>query len=613
MNIEGTKFLENNRCSFSVWAPLRNSMVLHIVHPFDQKIEMTKDAFGYFRIETDHVPSDARYYYMPDGERDLPDPTSHFQPYGVLGPSQIVDHASYQWQDIQWKGLPFKDLILYEVHVGAFTPEGTFESMIQVLDTLVETGINAIEIMPIGQFSGNRNWGYDGVFSYAVQNSYGGPEGLKKLVDACHQKGIAVFLDVVYNHMGPEGNYFSEFGPYFTDRYHCPWGDAINLDGAWSDGVREYISNNPCYWFEEYHIDGLRLDAIHTIFDNGAVSIWQLMHDKIQLLRQSVGRPLYMIAESDLNSPRVLKDPEFGGHGFDAQWLDDFHHAVYVLLDKNGKERYKEFGRMEQLAKAYTDGFVISGEYAPFRQRKFGASSAGISGEHFVAFTNNHDQCGNRIKGEPLSLLIDFERLKLAAATLLFAPYVPMLFMGEEYASESPFFFFIDHSDPALIEAVRKGRKNEFAAFHQDGDFPDPYDTATFQKSKLEWNKRNEGKHGIIHNWFKKLIALRKESDVLKSFNKNNIKATIIGQEVLILHRQNEGAFQQMLIIFNFAEHDVVYPIPDYGHTWKKILDSKDAEWKHDEELTVLLPEFIQAGMDVCIPALSSSAYVIHE
>lgn len=593
-------------CRFAVWAPLHERMTLHLVYPVEQKLAMEKQNDGYFVLDVKDVDSSCRYFFMPNDEHDYPDPASNFQPEGVHGPSQLINHNGYEWKDIQWKGLPFKDLIIYEVHIGTFSKEGTFESAIPLLDDLAQTGINAIEIMPVAQFPGTRNWGYDGVYPYAVQNSYGGPDGLKKLVDACHQRGIAVILDVVYNHMGPDGNYFSQFGPYFTERYHCPWGDAINFDGAWSDGVRDYFSDNPLYWFINYHIDGLRLDAIHTIFDNGAVTIWQLMRDKINLLEQQLGRSLYMIAESDLNSPRVLKEPEHGGHGFDAQWLDDFHHALYVLLDKNGKERYKDFGRMEQLAKAYTDGFVHSGEYVTFRYKKFGASSATIPGDRFVAFINNHDQCGNRIDGFPLSKLIDFERLKLAAAALLFAPYVPMLFMGEEYASDRPFFFFVDYTDPQLCKSVREGRKKEFAGFEGAGEMPDPIDEKTFQDSILQWEDRHTGKNRLMNEWYKTLISFRQKSSVLQSFDKNNIRAQILG-ETLLLHRQNDGGFEHMLIFLNFSENEIPYTLPDYHSHWRKSIDSTDALWREDGYEK--LPAVYKAGDHVTVPALSVVIY----
>ncbi|HEX3007836.1 MAG TPA: malto-oligosyltrehalose trehalohydrolase, partial [Bacteroidales bacterium] len=506
MNKTGCELNRNNTCNFKVWAPLKDRMTLHIVHPIDRKVEMAKDSAGYFTISVPDIKDDCRYYFNPDGKKDFPDPASNFQPEGVHGPSAVVAHESFRWHDTAWRGIPQKDLIFYELHVGTFTSEGTFEAIIPVLPELADVGVNAIELMPVAQFPGNRNWGYDGVYPFAVQNSYGGPEGLKRLVDACHAAGIAVFLDVVYNHLGPEGNYFAEFAPYFSSKHVVPWGDAINFDGDWSDGVREFFTDNACFWFENYHIDGLRLDAIHMVYDFSAVHFWELLREKVNLAEQRMGRKFYLIAESDLNSPKVVKTPELGGFGFDGQWLDDFHHALYVLLDKKGKDRYEDFGSMEQLAKAYTDGFVHSGEYVQFRRRKHGASSAGVAGEKFVAFNQNHDQIGNRVLGERLSVLVDFERLKLASAALFLSPYNPLLFMGEEYGEDNPFFYFVSHSDKALIKAVREGRKKEFESYKWHTDPPDPQAESTFTASKPDRSKKDKESNNILFMWHKKLI-----------------------------------------------------------------------------------------------------------
>ena len=595
------------RCRFAVWAPLRERMILHITHPAEQKLEMQKQKDGTFILDVYDIEPGCQYYFMPDEEKDLSDPASHFQPQGAQGPSAVVDHTAYQWNDHSWKGIPFKDLIIYELHIGTFSAGSTFESAIPLLDDLAATGINAVELMPVAQFQGTRNWGYDVLFPYAVQHSYGGPDGLKKFVDACHQKGIAVILDVVYNHLGPDGNFFCEYGPYFTDRYHCQWGDAINMDGEWSDGVRDYFSDNPLHWFIHYHIDALRLDAMHTIFDNGAVSIWQLMHEKIQLLQQQFGRHLYMIAESDLNSPRVLKSPEYGGHGFDAQWLDDFHHAIYVLLNPKDRNRFKDFGRLEQLAKAYTDGFVHSGEYAEFRKRRYGASSAGIPGQRFIAFINNHDQCGNRTGGETLSLLIDFNRLKLAAAALLLAPYVPMLFMGEEYASDRPFFFFIDYASDQEAKKIREARQKEFSKVNNAGEMPDPIAEKTFKDCILDHEQRHKGKYRIMHEWYKKLIALRKSNPILKNFNKNNIRTQLIKEDVLIIFRKDDYAFNHLIIFLNFSKNEYSYTLPDHGFIWCKLLDSTDP--LHDGEQCEDLIHTHEPGDEITIPALSALLY----
>ncbi len=586
-------------------------MALHLMHPEKQKLEMQKDGEGYFTLELNHIQPGYRYYFAPEGEQEFPDPASYYQPEGVHGPSEIVDPEAYLWQDASWRGLPFEDLILYELHVGTFTPEGTFKAIIPLLPDLAATGINALEIMPVAQFPGSRNWGYDGVYPYAVQNSYGGPLGLKTLVDACHAHGIAVFLDVVYNHLGPEGNYLANFGPYFTHKYETPWGDALNYDGDWSDGVRDYFSDNALFLLEEYHLDGLRLDAIHMAFDTGAVHFWEYTNLKVQQLSQKLGRPLHMVAESDLNSPRVINAPELGGYGFKAQWLDDFHHALYVLLDQKGKDRYKDFGKLEQLAKAYTDGFVHSGDYVSFRKRKYGASSAGIPGNKFVIFNLNHDQVGNRVKGERLCVLVNQERLKIAAAAILLAPYVPLLFMGEEYADEAPFYYFVSHSDPDLIKAVQKGRKEEFSDFGFEVEPPDPQEEKTFQDSKLDWSKRNKGQHKQILDWHRFLIQLRKSEPILKNYVKNDVRVEVIQQAGFVLHRQAPGGNQHLFCLFNLTEEGITYTFPNWAHQWIKVLDSKEPHWMDSKDVVpdYQLPTQIASASSLTLPPLSVTVY----
>ncbi len=579
-------FYANNTTCFTVWAPLKNTMFLHIISPEDQMIEMIKDAKGYFTAEVKDAMPGWRYYFRPDNEKDVADVASFYQPEDTLGPSEIVNQFAFQWNDNNWKSVPLQDVVLYEVHVGTFTNEGTFEAIIPLLNDIKSTGINAIELMPVCQFSGNKNWGYDSAYPYAVHLSYGGPQGLKKLVDACHQKGIAVFLDVVYNHIGPEGNNFTEYAPYFTDKYKAPWGTAINYDGEYSDGVKEYVSENVVFWFEHYHIDGLRLDAVHEMYDRNAVNIWQIIHQKVKLLEQKVGRRLYLTAESDLNSPRVTKHPDGGGMGFDAQWLDDFHHIFYVLLDPEGQNRYSDYKTMEQLAKVYTDGFIHSGEYIEFRKRTHGASSAGVPGYNFVVLNMNHDQVGNRIKGERLSMLVSFEKQKLAAAALLLSPYIPMLFMGEEYGEDTPFYFFISHHNKEAVKGVQEGRKQEFQKFgvKENEHFPDPAADETFNSCKLQWQKRKEGKYKILLEWNKHLITLRRTNNILYNFNKSNIKAFPLGEQGLIIHRQTDDGLEHLFCCLNVSDKELVYQLPPYTKQWKKILDSKEERWMWDEQ-----------------------------
>lgn len=589
-----------NLCTFTVWAPEKETMQLLIDNR--PPVPMQKSEDGYFETELEHIQPGTRYRFSPDGEGSYPDPASHFQPEGVHGASAVVDHSAYQWQDGDWNGLPLKELILYEIHTGTFTPEGTFEGIISKLDYLAELGINAIEIMPVSQFPGGRNWGYDLVYPYAVQDTYGGPDGLKALVDAAHARGIAVFLDVVFNHIGPEGNYLPHFAPYFTEQYATPWGNAINLDGEWSDGVRSYFCDAVLHWYEHYHLDGLRVDAVHMMFDNGAVHFWELVSEKLQALRQRMGRDFYLIAECDLNSPRVVKAPENGGWGFDVQWLDDFHHSLYVLLDENGRDRYEDFGTIQQWGKAFTDGFVHSGEYVRFRKRKHGAPSAGISGEKFLVFNQNHDQVGNRVGGERLSMLVNSERQKLAAAAILLSPYLPMLFMGEEYGAQTPFFYFVSHSDEQLIQMVVEGRRKEFENYKWEQDPPNPQDEATFNQSKLDWSETGQSARQTLLRWHRELIALRKSHPVLQHFAKNDVSVNIVNDKCLVLHRRSADQSQELACIFNLGEEIAEVHLPGYYPSWEKLIDSTDSNWQMDAFPSVAT---VQNGAHVTAAGLS--------
>ncbi|MGZ3851722.1 MAG: malto-oligosyltrehalose trehalohydrolase [Flavisolibacter sp.] len=600
---------QDNRWHFKVWAPQKEKMVLHIVQPFEQSLPMRKDEDGYFSISIDTAEKVLHYFFNPEGVDDFPDPASQFQPEGVHGASQTIDHSSYKWKDGEWNGLPLSEMIIYELHVGLFTPEGSFEGIIPRLDELRQTGINAIELMPVSQFPGDRNWGYDGTFPYAVQNSYGGPEGLKKLVDACHEKGVAVIVDVVYNHLGPEGNHFSQFGPYFTNKYHTPWGDAINFDGEWSDGVRDYFSDNVIHWFEHYHIDGLRCDAIHAVYDTGAVHFWELTHKKVKKLEQKKGRPFFIIAESDLNSPKVVKSPEQGGYGFDAQWLDDFHHALYVLINPPDKERYYDFGKVSQLVKAFNEGFVHSGQWVEVRKRKHGASSAGVPGDKFIVFNQNHDQIGNRADGKRLCMLVDDERMKLAAAAILLAPYIPMLFMGEEYADQSPFFYFVSHSNKELIKAVQEGRSKEFEDFGFDQNIPDPQDENTFLQCKLNWGKRNTGHHQTVLNWHKELIRMRRTLQPLRNFDKQSVDARAINDHAFLLFRHATQTKETITCFFNFSEEGATYN-PSLQCPLVKILDSREERWSTEKKgNTELYKDKIEANGSIYLHPLSVAVY----
>ena len=541
-------------------------------------LPMTKQERGYWHLKAENIYPDTLYYYRLADASDKPDPASKFQPQGVHQASEVIDHSKMNWQDSDWTGIPLDEMIIYELHVGTFTPEGTFKAIIPRLSDLKELGVNAIEIMPVAQFPGDRNWGYDGVYPYAVQNSYGRPENLKQLVDAAHQQGIAVILDVVYNHFGPEGNYIAHHGPYFTETYRTPWGSAINFDDAYSDGVRNYFIENVLYWFEDYHIDALRLDAIHAIYDLGAKHILQEMAEKVEELSQKVGRKFYLIAESDLNDVRIISPKNQGGYEIDAQWNDDFHHCLRTLLTEESVGYYQDYGTCEQLAKAYQNTFVHDWQYSQFRKRYHGNDASDRPGSQFVVCISNHDQVGNRMLGERLSDLVSFEALKLAAGALMLSPYIPLLFMGEEYGEKSPFLYFVSHSDPDLVKAVREGRKKEFADFYIEGEYIDPQSIEAFNSSKLKWEKRTEGKHQVLWQFYQQLILLRKTIPALKQLDKQNLTATAQERDcILLLHRWQDNS--QIFSILNFARQDINLKITFPPGKWQKILDSAELNW----------------------------------
>ena len=407
MNVKcglGATYLEGGQCGFLVWAPLINRVEVHILSPEERIVPLKKVSRGYHYGVVPGVKPGTRYFYRLDGNTERPDPASRFQPEGVHGPSQVID-PHFVWEELHWSGIPFSHYVIYELHVGTFTAQGTFDAIVPHLDELKDLGITSIMIMPVAQFPGDRNWGYDGVCPFAVQNSYGGPEGFKRLIDACHQRGLAVILDVVYNHLGPEGNYFHDFGPYFTDQYRTPWGPAINFDGPDSDEVRRFFIENALSWVTEFRLDALRLDAVHGIFDSSALHFLQELAATVHEQAERLNRRIYVIAESDLNDVRIVRSPELGGYGLDAQYNDDFHHALHTLLTGERIGYYKDFGRLQDLAKAFAEGFVYSGAYSPTRRRRHGNTSKYLAAPQFVVFAQNHDQVGNRRSAQRLGLL----------------------------------------------------------------------------------------------------------------------------------------------------------------------------------------------------------------
>jgi maltooligosyltrehalose trehalohydrolase len=586
-------------CRFTVWAPFRKSVTVRILSAGDRLMPMERDERGYWQAFVKDVSAGTRYLFRLDGEMERPDPASHFQPESVHGPSSVVDHAAFPWEDDSWKGIPLPSMVMYELHIGAFTPEGTFDAAITRLDDLRDLGVTAVELMPVAQFPGERNWGYDGVYPFAVQNSYGGPEGLKRFVNACHCRGLAVILDVVYNHLGPEGNYIRDFGPYFTDRYHTPWGQAINFDGPYSDEVRDYFIANALHWITEYHIDSLRIDAIHGIFDFSARHFLQELGEAVHLHAQSVRRDAYVIPESDLNDARAIRPVEIGGYGLDAQWNDDFHHALHTLLTGERTGYYEDFGKIDHLGKALREGFIYSGEYSSFRKRRHGSSSKDRPGHQFVVFSQNHDQVGNRMRGERLSALAAFEALKLAAGAVLLAPNIPLLFMGEEFGEDRPFLYFVDHSDPPLIEAVRKGRKDEFRHFRWEGEPPDPQDERTFLASKINWEERGKGEHAVLLEFYRTLIELRRGTPALSELDRNRLEVSAIADSRVITLRQWNGlGTSHAYGIFNFETNDVNIALSTPDGRWRKVVDSADKAWNGPG---TMIPAVVNSGDGVTL------------
>ncbi|MGH9282200.1 MAG: malto-oligosyltrehalose trehalohydrolase, partial [Acidimicrobiales bacterium] len=481
-----------------------------------------------FEVDVTGAGAGTDYGCSLDGGPALPDPRSAWQPAGVHGPSRVVDHGAFRWTDGGWGGVHLPSAVLYELHVGTFTPEGTFDAAAGRLDHLVDLGVDAVELLPVAQFRGTRGWGYDGVDLYAPHTAYGGPDGLKRFVDACHAKGLGVVLDVVYNHLGPDGNHLAAYGPYFTDRYATPWGQAVNLDGAGSDEVRAFFVDNALMWLRDYHVDGLRLDAVHAIVDTSATHLLEELAQAVAELAAATGRPRFLIAESDLNDPRVVRRCEVGGYGMDAQWSDDFHHALHAALTGERDGYYADFGALGQVATALRRAFVYAGDYSPARHRVHGRLDPGLPGHRFLGYAQNHDQVGNRALGERSSALMSAGRLRIAAALVLTAPFVPMLFQGEEWGATTPFQYFTDHTEPALAAAVREGRRAEFAAFGWKPDeVPDPQDEATFQRSKLDWGEARRGDHAALLDWHRRLVELRRAVPALRDGRLDRVRCQV--------------------------------------------------------------------------------------
>ena len=573
----GAHWTDSNSVQFRVWAPHAHQVSLRLVGSHAQEIPMEAKEFGYFITTVPSLTTGTRYTYLLDHKKTRPDPASRFQPEGVHQASAIIDPHGFRWTDETWKGLPHHNLIIYELHTGTFTKEGTFEAIIAWLDYLSnDVGVTAIELMPVAQFPGLRNWGYDGTHLYAPQWSYGGPEGLKRLVNACHGKGLAVILDVVYNHLGPEGNYLNDFGPYCTNRYTTPWGSTINYDGVGSDEVRHFIINNALYWITEYHVDGLRLDAVHGIFDVSATHILKELQEAVQAQAVRLGRMVSVIAESDLNDVRVIAPQEEGGHGLQAQWNDDFHHALQSVVTDERSGYYADFGQLAHLATALREGYVYSGQRSVHRQRRHGSSALKRPPSQFVVFAQNHDQIGNHARGDRLATLTP-TALKVIAATVLLSPNIPLVFMGEEYGERAPFQYFIDHEDPSLVESVRKGRQAELAHFGWNAaDLPDPKALTTFEHSRVHPGSRQDPSYASLLDWTRRLIDLRKSYPAFNAVDSLQYRPQIwthTEDQVLVIHR-GAPSKPEGLIILSFNPTSVSITLKAPVGTWQPVLTS---------------------------------------
>jgi maltooligosyltrehalose trehalohydrolase len=526
--------------SFRVWAPLAGNVQLLLDGSL---VPMNPEQNGYWRGDCPDAGHGMDYAFVLDGGDPLPDPRSPWQPYGVHGHSRVLDHSRFQWSDAGWRPPLLSSAVIYELHIGTFTPQGTFDSAVGRLEYLQQLGITHVELMPVAEFSGAWGWGYDGADLFAPHHAYGGPDGLKRFVDACHAAGLAVLLDVVYNHLGPSGNYLGRFGPYFTTKYTTPWGPAVNLDGAGSSEVRRFFCDNALMWLRDYHFDGLRIDAIHAFFDRSAVPFLEQLAGEVKRLQAHLGRSLVLIPESDLNDPRVVTPTEAGGYGADAQWSDDFHHSLHSVLTGEHAGYYQDFGTLGDLGRALANAFVFDGRRSLFRGRPHGRKPEGLPGWRFLGYLQTHDQVGNRARGERSSHLMSVARLKIGAAVVLCAPFIPMLFQGEEFGADTPFQYFTHHEEPELARAVSEGRRKEFAAFGwKAADIPDPQDPQTFSRSKLNWTELEREPHASLLAWHKQLIALRRNTPEFTDGRLDQVEVRLSESEQWLTFRRGEYA-----------------------------------------------------------------------
>ncbi len=585
MNGLGASLLDG-AVTFTVWAPRCRSVDVVVEGRRPEPLAPRPDDL-FFEGTLGRVPEGARYHYRLDGVRFRPDPGSRWQPEGVHGASVVVDPQRFMWTDQDFRGHAFADLVFYELHVGAFTPTGTFEAIVPHLGALADLGVTALQLMPIAEFPGSRNWGYDGVHLFAPQSTYGGPRGLRRLVDACHARGLSVFLDVVYNHLGPEGNYLGEYGPYFTDRAPTPWGPAVNFDGEGSSGVRRHVVENGRAWVREFHIDGFRLDAVHAIHDTSPVHILTEFAEAVRAEGRRAGRRVHVVAESHDNDRRLVLPVGAGGLGLDAVWSDDFHHALHRRLTGETVGYYADFAGEHHLPRALAEGFAFQGEPSAYWGRPRGTPSADLGAERFVIFIQTHDQIGNRPRGERLGALIPFEAVKLAAGLMLAAPAVPLLFMGEEYGETAPFQFFTSFLDAGLAAAGRRGRAGDVKRFGWRGEIPDPNAPNTFVSSRLNHPLALSARHRALREYYRRWLELRGTHPALGARAKALAGAALDGP-VLTLTRAEPGG-REVRLVANLGAVPREWEPPG-GLAWRLLLDSGDPRFGGSERPRALAP-----------------------
>ncbi len=598
---------------FRVWAPRAESVGVKVLGDEPRTFPLEDVGEGVFEARVPEVAAGADYFYVVHGN-ERPDPVSRFQPSGVHGPSRVVEPDEFNWTDTDWKGLALRDYVVYELHTGTFTPEGTFESVITKLAHLKSLGVTAVELMPVAEFPGSRNWGYDGAHLYAPQSSYGGPEGLKRLIDACHREGLAFVLDVVYNHLGPEGNYAGEYMPLYSEAHKSPWSAGLNFDGEGAEGVRRYFVENALYWLTEYRVDALRLDAVHAIVDTSRKHLLRQLAEEFHAQAEALGRRAYLIAESDLNDVRVLQR-EGEGYLIDAQWSDDFHHSLHAILTKADRGYFADFGRVEDLAKAIEQGFVYCGQHSIFRGKCHGTRSVEMPGQQFVVCIQNHDQIANGYWGDRLSRVVEPARQRLAAAILLCgAPNVPMLFMGEEWGARSPFLYFTSHTDPELGRAVRVGRKEEYTAFVREegetestiGGFSDPQSEITFVRSKLDWECLIKQPHAGMLAFYQDLLALRREHAPLSNCDKTRTRVRFDEDERRLTIERGDETGARAVLLCNLSPE--ARPVPSAEGAWRLVLWSGDQ--RYGDTLQPAPPERVEGGQAVELAGWGAALYI---